>query len=117
MTSIDLDENDDPLVIFESLNGRMTPLLASDLIKNFAIRSAGADGDRLYERYWKPFDTDKYADGKIYWRGTRTKGRRDIARLDQFVSSFLQCQAGAEVRRPDTFQAFKNWWSSRRETV
>ncbi len=36
---IDLDENDDAQVIFEVLNGRQTPLSASDLVKKPAIPS------------------------------------------------------------------------------
>ncbi|HEV7589965.1 MAG TPA: DUF262 domain-containing protein, partial [Longimicrobium sp.] len=57
---IDLDhEEDDPQVIFETLNGRGVPLGASDLVRNFLFLSA-ARGDQpvqdLYESYWKPFD-------------------------------------------------------------
>ena len=37
MVVIDLDYNDDPNVIFETLNARGTPLQQSDLIKNFVI--------------------------------------------------------------------------------
>lgn len=34
MVVIDLEDNDDAQVIFEVLNGRQTPLSASDLVKN-----------------------------------------------------------------------------------
>ena len=35
MVVIDLDNNDDPHIIFETLNARGTPLLQSDLVKNY----------------------------------------------------------------------------------
>ena len=37
MVVIDLDSQDDPNLIFETLNARGTPLEKSDLIKNFVL--------------------------------------------------------------------------------
>jgi uncharacterized protein with ParB-like and HNH nuclease domain len=108
---IDLDEKDDPLVIFESLNGRMTPLLASDLIKNFAIRSSGDEGDQLYDEYWKSFDATENGQ-ENFWRGKRTTGRREVPRLDQFVMNYLQYYRGSELKIPDLFREFRFWWEA-----
>jgi len=37
LVMFELGDNDDPQVIFEALNGRGTPLLPSDLIKNRSL--------------------------------------------------------------------------------
>ena len=56
---IDLDLDDDPNVIFETLNARGTPLLASDLIKNLVLHTAeseGIDPEQLNADHWSEFD-------------------------------------------------------------
>ena len=60
---IDLDEKDDAQMIFETLNARGTPLLASDLVKNYLLHRAEEHGhnlDNLYEEHWKLFDADHF---------------------------------------------------------
>src|SRR5207245_10474913 len=62
LVMIELDENDDPQVIFEALNGRGTPLLPSDLIKNHVFERLrpvcpGRNPIELYQEYWRGFDT------------------------------------------------------------
>ena len=46
MVVIDLDPQDDPNLIFETLNARGTPLEESDLVKNFVL----APGERIGRR-------------------------------------------------------------------
>ena len=56
---IELEERDDPQVIFETLNARGQPLLPSDLIRNTVFLDASSKGDdidRLYTSYWRHFD-------------------------------------------------------------
>ena len=52
---IELEETDDPQVIFETLNARGQPLLPSDLIRNFVFLQASNDrninADELYDEY------------------------------------------------------------------
>ena len=65
---IELEENDDPQVIFETLNARGQPLLPSDLIRNTIFHQASSDpdhaanetyADELYaHQYWHTFDND-----------------------------------------------------------
>lgn len=57
---IDLDQNDETQVIFETLNARGEDLLPADLIKNYLFRLAEARGDnveQLYANNWKSFET------------------------------------------------------------
>ncbi len=42
---IDLKTNDDAYMIFETLNARGTPLLASDLLKNHILQTGSSQGD------------------------------------------------------------------------
>ena len=54
---IDLGDDDEAQVIFETLNARGTPLLPADLVKNYLFHAAAesqADLDTLYA-HWKPF--------------------------------------------------------------
>ena len=62
---IELEENDDPQVIFETLNARGQPLLPSDLIRNTIFYQASNDplhtgddtyADQIYNNYWRHFD-------------------------------------------------------------
>lgn len=91
---IDLEENDDAQVIFEVLNGRQTPLSASDLVKNLLfLRGELADElelENLYEQYWADFDDP-------WWKvevgvGHAARGRRDI-----LLSAWLTAHSGKEA--------------------
>ena len=57
---IELEDGDDPQVIFETLNARGQPLLPSDLIRNYIFLQAANDpssnADYLYNGYWRSFD-------------------------------------------------------------
>lgn len=77
---IDLEKNDDAQVIFEVLNGRQTPLSASDLVKNLIfLRAEFAKAehlDEMYDRYWSGFDD-------VWWTkkvgtGHAARGQRDV---------------------------------------
>lgn len=55
---IDLDETDDPYMIFESLNFKGAPLKSVDLIRNFVLMKF-QDSDeqkRIYAEIWKPME-------------------------------------------------------------
>ena len=53
---IELEDSDDPQVIFETLNARGQPLLPSDLIRNYifmqAVNNPDYESDDLYNKYW-----------------------------------------------------------------
>lgn len=55
VVSIVLERDDNPHLIFESLNAKGLPLSQADLIRNyFFMRIHVDEQDRLYEEYWKP---------------------------------------------------------------
>lgn len=102
---IDLTTVDDPFVIFETLNARGTPLLASDLVKNYVLQTAtvrGLAADELYQREWKPFEDD-------WWRTEVRQGRIIRPRLDVFLNYWLIMRTAREVPSTDVFPCFKSY--------
>lgn len=91
---IDLEDNDDAQVIFEVLNGRQTPLSASDLVKNLLfLRGELADEkelEQLYDRYWAEFDDP-------WWKVQVGTGHAARARRDVVLSVWLTATSGSEA--------------------
>ena len=98
MVVIDLDSQDDPNLIFETLNARGTPLEKSDLIKNFVL-SQGRDrqGD-----IWGNLD-----DG--WWRIEVRQGRQFRPRLDMLLNYWLAMRTGSEVSPARVFDVFRSY--------
>jgi hypothetical protein len=91
---IDLDQDDDAQLIFETLNARGTPLLPSDLIKNHLLHRGSLENESpesLYKQYWQPFDKEKY------WRRETGRGHAKRARIDVFFQNYLAVKKGEEV--------------------
>jgi hypothetical protein len=121
---IELEDDDDPQVIFETLNARGQPLLPSDLIRNTVFHQASVDpahigephyADHLYHQYWQPFDTDRIntalAGENRYWHVPERQGRLTRPRIDLFIFHFLTMQTGAELNIGHLFQEFRDWRS------
>lgn len=91
---IDLEDNDDAQVIFEVLNGRQTPLSATDLVKNLlflrAELSDEAELEALYDQHWTHFDD-------VWWRKEIGRGHAARGRRDVLLSSWLTGATGTEV--------------------
>jgi len=105
LVGIDLEANDDPQVIFESMNSRGTNLLPADLIKNYLFRRAEVDKisiDDLYDKYWKEFDND-------YWRENITQGRSKIPRINLFIQHFIALKTLKDVSVTRIFELFKQY--------
>lgn len=106
IVAIDLDEKDDAQIIFETLNARGTPLLASDLVKNFLLHQAEAQGyklDPLYEKYWKPFDAD------AFWRTETRTGRFKRPHIEVFFQHYLTLLTGTEILATNLFTTFRQY--------
>ncbi len=112
---IELEERDDPQVIFETLNARGEPLLPSDLIRNFVFLEASRkkeDVSRLYHTYWQPFDHDGVK-GPGFWKALERQGRLNRPRLDLFFFNYLTYKSEKEIAIPHLFAEFRGWWSKR----
>ncbi|MGH3479357.1 MAG: DUF262 domain-containing protein [Nocardioidaceae bacterium] len=100
---IDLGSSDDAFVIFETLNARGTPLLGSDLVKNFLLQTASRLGRPIAEvsaSYWEQFDDD-------WWRMEIRQGRLRRPRLDTFLDYWLESELADEVASHEVFPRFK----------
>jgi uncharacterized protein with ParB-like and HNH nuclease domain len=107
VVAIDLTKEDDPQVIFETLNARGTPLLPADLIKNllfYHAQSQGAQLEQLYEKYWAPFDQ-----GAKYWRREVGRGHARRPRLDTYLMHYLTMKTMREVPASHIYVAYQDY--------
>lgn len=108
---LDLDSNDEPQAIFETLNAHGTPLLPADLIKNWLIWEAANQrlkSQGLYEANWKQFDDD--AD---YWRAVVGTGHAARARIDTFLQNWLTRRTISAVPPKHLYDTFLRHVGSR----
>nr|WP_255519987.1 DUF262 domain-containing protein [Cupriavidus sp. IK-TO18] len=115
--TLTLESEDDPQVIFETLNARGEPLLASDLIRNFVFLDAarrGQDVTTLYETRWRDFDEqydrDQTVSANRYWREKERQGRLTHPRIDLFFFHYTVLRRREETKVSHVFQSFKEWW-------
>lgn len=114
---IELEDGDDPQVIFETLNARGQPLLPSDLIRNYLFLNASndpaCDADALYNDYWRPFDderVDKPVNGETrFWHIEERQGRLKRPRIDLFLFHYLVMQTEHDLNIGQLFSEFRSW--------
>lgn len=102
---IDLGEDDDPQIIFETLNARGEPLLPADLLRNFIFLRAARNNEpqeELYEQYWKKFDDE-------FWRHEIKQGRLKRPRSDLFMQHFLTNRQLIDIPIKYLFTEYKLW--------
>jgi len=105
VVTINLNQNDDAQLIFETLNDRGTPLLAADLIKNLVFQRGeelGADVDAWGETYWADFDED-------WWRQEVQQGRLFRSRIDLFLQYWLTMREQDEIPAEQVFARFRKY--------
>lgn len=101
---IDLEAGDNAQVIFETLNNRGSPLLASDLVKNLLFQLASEqklDVANLYRAHWRELDSD-------YWRQLVAQGRFYRPRIDVFLNRWLTMKLLREVPADRVFADFRD---------
>jgi uncharacterized protein with ParB-like and HNH nuclease domain len=117
---IELEDGDDPQVIFETLNARGQPLLPSDLIRNYiflnAANDASCDADHLYDRYWRSFDDDRVTqlvNGEDrFWHVPERQGRLLRPRIDLFLYHYLTMKTERDLNIGQLFGEFREWRDS-----
>ncbi len=115
--TLTLETEDDPQVIFETLNARGEPLLASDLVRNFVFLEAARKElmvQPLYQKHWSPFDLvatgAKGVSANSYWREKERQGRLTYPRIDLFFYNYTVLRSRETTLASHVFQAFKAWW-------
>ena len=102
---IDLQKDDDPQVIFETLNARGQPLLPADLLRNyifFRASRAGLDIEATYTEYWSRFDDE-------FWREEVKQGRLTRPRSDLFMQHFLASRQGQDIPIKHLYVEYRHW--------
>lgn len=90
LVSITLDPNDNPHLVFESLNAKGRPLTQSDLIRNYFFMRIHVDRqDEIYKLYWQPMQSALGDSLTIY------------------IWHFLM-RHGVRVNKPDVYFALKD---------
>lgn len=115
LVAIELDAEDDPQVIFETLNARGVELTPSDLIRNFVFLDAFRRGDNaedLYNKWWREFDDPAGGPSRSFWKDEERQGRYKRSRLDLFVFHYVTCQTENEIKIKHIFQEFRDWWEN-----
>lgn len=105
VVAIDLEQDDDAQVIFETLNARGEPLLPADLLRNFIFLRAARRNesqDVLYKEYWQRFDDP-------FWRVEVKQGRLFRPRSDLFMQHFLSSRQTIDVPIKHLFVEYKYW--------
>jgi uncharacterized protein with ParB-like and HNH nuclease domain len=102
---IDLQKDDDPQVIFETLNARGEPLLPADLLRNYIFFRAGRDHmdvEASYKKYWARFDDE-------FWRLEVKQGRLTRPRSDLFMQHFLASRQGQDIPIKHLYVEYRHW--------
>lgn len=89
--SIRLDEDDDPQLIFESLNSTGLDLSEADKIRNYLLMSlTPARQDELYSKYWNPIEEFTKYEPSSFVRDYLTMKQGKIGRLDKIYFIFKE---------------------------
>jgi len=105
VVTVELEGEDDPQVIFETLNARGEPLLPSDLLRNFIFLRAAQNKEpqeELYAEFWLPFDDE-------FWRDLEKQGRLLRPRSDIFLQHYLTLHRRQEVLISHLYNEYKDW--------
>ena len=116
LVTIELQQEDDAQVIFETLNARGEPLSPSDLVRNFIFLTAtreGAKVDELYRNVWQRFEEDPPPAKEAFWKQDQTQGRLRRSRMDLFLFHYIVFRTTEEVKAGHLYQAFRDWWDEK----
>jgi hypothetical protein len=110
VVTIEIDDRDDPQVIFETLNARGQPLLPSDLLRNYIFLRAAQKNEsqeELYNTYWLAFD-------EPFWRAEEKQGRLNRPRADIFLQHYLSLKRREEISIGHLYAEYKYWIATAR---
>lgn len=98
--NIRLDEDDDPQLIFESLNSTGLDLSEADKIRNYLLMSlAPVEQDNLYTRFWNPIEEFTKYEPSSFVRDYLTMKQGKIGRIDKIYFIFKEYAEVANIDR------------------
>ena len=107
LVAIQLGKEDPAQVIFETLNARGTPLLATDLVKNALLERASLAHpdlsiDQIHEDYWA-----EHLGDHAYWSEEERLGRIVVPRSEAFLMHWLAMKSGEVIPSDELFDRFR----------
>lgn len=103
--NIRLDEDDDPQLIFESLNSTGLDLSEADKIRNYLLMSlAPTEQDDLYNRFWNPIEEFTKYDPSSFVRDYLTMKQGKIGRIDKIYFIFKEYAEEENINRADLLE-------------
>lgn len=86
LIGIDLNQEDDEQLIFDTINSLSEPLTTGELLKNYFFKE---ESKKEYEALWLPtFEKDN--DTVEFWNNVTTQGRIIKTNIDAFFNAMLQ---------------------------
>ncbi|TRZ53656.1 MAG: DUF262 domain-containing protein [Dehalococcoidia bacterium] len=93
-------DQDDPQLIFESLNSTGRELSQADLIRNFILMGLEHEiQSKLYDQYWRPMELDFGQEGYAVY-------------FDGFMRHYLTMKTGVIPKEREVYEAFKQYTHS-----
>ncbi len=103
--NIRLDENDDPQLIFESLNSTGLDLSEADKIRNYLLMSlVPSEQDHLYNLYWNPIEEFTKYEPSSFVRDYLTMKQGKIGRIDKIYFIFKEYAESLQGSRSDLLE-------------
>ena len=108
--NIKLDEDDDPQLIFESLNSTGLDLSEADKIRNYLLMSlAPAEQDDLYTSYWNPIEESTKYDPSSFVRDYLTMKQGKIGRIDKIYFIFKEYAENEKIGRAELLEEMHHY--------
>lgn len=103
--NIRLDADDDPQLIFESLNSTGLDLSEADKIRNYLLMSLSpTEQDDLYNRFCNPIEVFTKYDPSSFVRDYLTMKQGKIGRIDKIYFIFKEYAEGNNMARADLLE-------------
>lgn len=109
IAAIDLDRDEKPHIIFETLNARGEPLMQSDLIKNTVMYEAGViDDAQKAKSLWGMFEEE-------WWRKNSAERRIVRSHVDSFLQHWIIMRTKKWVSSDRVASEFRDYLESTRQ--
>ena len=103
LAAIDLNQDDKPHLIFETLNTRGEQLKQSDLVKNTVMYEANVTDDaQMAEELWGMFDAE-------WWRERTSESRLSRIHIDRFLHYWMVMRTASDVTESTVASEFRRF--------
>ena len=112
IVSVVLSTDDDPYLVFESLNAKGRALTQADLIRNYFFMRIHADSQELiYEKYWQPMQDILGDNLTEFIRHYLTKNGIDVKQSETYFQIKERINQGDALPHLQDLHKFANYYS------